>query len=79
MMMRMRPRQEWCKAPNKRKITYHRTLSLRFKDRSTSSSKPLMQLMTLSAYFKKLETHHVDQLGTRVKMERAKMRVTSLD
>ena len=77
--MRMRPRQEWCKALNKRRITYHRTLSLRFSARSSSNSKKLIQSMTLSAYFKKWENHQVDQLETRVRMEKAKTRVTSLD
>ena len=75
----MRPRREWCKALNKRKITYHRTLSLRFSARFSSNSKKLMQSMTLSDYFKNMEIHEVDQLETRVRMEKAKTRVTSQD
>lgn len=79
MMTRMLPRLEWYRALNKRRITYHRTLSLRFKDQSTSSSKQLIQSMMSSAYFKKLETLHAGQLETKVRMEKVKMRVTSLD
>ena len=79
MKTKTRPRQDWCKALNKKKITYHRTLSLRFSDRSTSSSKRLIQLMTLSAYSKKLETPHEDQPEIKVRMEMVRMRVTSQD